>query len=431
MTQSSKYHLKGILSISPLLLFLTLYIVPSIIADDFYSVPIHTAFILSSIYAVALLHKLPVNERISIFSKGASKENTLIMIWIFLLAGCFAQTAKDVGCIDATVNATLYLLPSNCLFVGLFLASCFISLSVGTSVGTIAALVPVAVGVADKTGTSLPLLTAIVVGGSFFGDNLSFISDTTIAATRSQECDMRDKFYVNIRLVTPAALVVLVIYFIQGLNYNEPVSINNIEFLKIFPYIIVLASALLGLHVCFVLVIGTAASIGVGMFYGDLTLSSTLLSMGNGMMQMGELIIVTLLASGMLECVRYNGGINYIINLLQKNIVSKRGAEGCIASLVVLTNLCTANNTIAILTVGGITKDISRQFHIDSRKAASLLDTFSCVIQGIIPYGAQILIASQLASLSPLQIIPNLYYPYVVAIVCILGIIFRYPRKFS
>lgn len=422
---------KGWLALSPLIVFLCLYLVTSILVNDFYKVPITVAFLVSSVYAVAITRGLPLNERVMQFSVGAANKDIIMMIWIFILAGAFAQSAKDIGSIDATVNLTLQFLPANLLLAGFFLASCFISLSIGTSVGTIVALTPVVAGIAEKTDMNMAFMTAIVVGGAFFGDNLSFISDTTIAATRTQGCAMRDKFRVNFLIVMPAALLVLVYYIFAGMDVevsHEPVSI---EWLKVLPYLIVLVSAFMGMNVALVLVLGIVSTGVIGLLTGSLTFFDWFASMGNGITGMGELLIVTLLAGGMLELIRYNGGIAYILHVLTRRIEGKRGAELCIATLVSIANVCTANNTIAIITVGPLAKNIAEKYGVDNRKSASILDTFSCVVQGIIPYGAQLLIASKLASLSPISIIGYLYYPMCVGVIAIVCILLRHPKKYS
>ncbi len=421
----------GLWALSPLLLFLCLYLITSIILNDFYKIPITVAFMLSSCYAIAITKGGSLEHRVYQFSIGASNKNIMLMIWIFILAGAFAQTAKDMGSIDATVNLTLHILPNKLLIAGIFITSCFISLSIGTSVGTIVALTPVAIGLADKTGISLPFMVGVVVGGSFFGDNLSFISDTTIAATKTQECVMRDKFRVNSFIVVPAAMVVLGIYIFQGLSITASPTIQEIEWVKVLPYLIVLGTAIAGVNVMLVLLIGIFSTGIIGLITGSFSVFSWFNAMGNGIIGMGELIIVTLLAGGMLEMIRINGGIDYIISVLTKHIKNKRGAEFSIAALVSIANLCTANNTIAILTTGSIAKDIAVKFHLDRRKTASILDTFSCLIQGIIPYGAQILIAVGLAKISPISIIGNLYYPFIMGIFAIMAILLRYPRKYS
>ena len=374
---------------------------------------------------------VPLEERVKVYSQGAGSPNLMLMIWIFILAGAFAASAKAMGAIDATVNLTLWLLPDHFLLVGLFAASCFISLSVGTSVGTIVALVPVAAGLADKTGIALPYMTAIVVGGAFFGDNLSFISDTTIAATRTQLCEMKDKFRVNILIVFPAAVVLLAYYTVVGFRLDIPAPEAAVEWVKVIPYIVVLLTALAGVHVMLVLTLGIFTSAAIGVFTGGYDIFGCLAAMGEGITGMGEFIIVTLLAGGMLELIRYNGGMEYIISRLTAHVSTKRWAELSIAALVSLANLCTANNTIAIITTGPIARDITMRFGLDARKTASILDTFSCAVQGLIPYGAQLLIAAGLTQLSPLSIIRYLYYPVLLGLCALLAILPLYPRRYS
>ena len=417
-------------ALSPLAVFLCLYLVTSLWLNDFYKVPITVAFLFSSCYAIAITRGLTLEERIHQFSIGAGNKNILLMIWIFILAGAFAQSAKEMGAIDATVNLTLHILPENLLLPGIFLAACFISLSIGTSVGTIVALTPVAVGLAEKTGLDISYLVAIVVGGSFFGDNLSFISDTTIASTKTQECVMKDKFRINSMIVVPAAIIILGVYLVQGWSLSSPPPTESISWIKVLPYLSVLIMAISGLHVMLVLLLGVVLTGVIGYFTG-FTWFSWFGAMGSGILGMGELIIATLLAGGMLETIRYNGGIDYIINKLTHRVQGKRGAELSIAALVSLANLCTANNTIAIITTGPIARGIAMRFHLDRRKVASILDTFSCFIQGIIPYGAQMLIAAGLAGVSPLNIIGNLYYPFCMGICALAAILFRYPKRYS
>ena len=401
-------------ALSPLFVFLCLYLVTSILVNDFYKVPITVAFLVSSCYAIAITRGLKLDQRIYQFSVGAANKNILLMIWIFILAGAFAQSAKQMGAIDATVNLTLHILPDNLLLAGIFIAACFISLSIGTSVGTIVALTPVAVGLAEKTEIALPFMVAVVVGGSFFGDNLSFISDTTIASTKTQECVMRDKFRVNSLIVVPAAIIVLGIYIFQGLSITAPTQVQTIEWIKVIPYIIVLGTAVAGMNVMLVLIIGILTSGIIGITTGSFDVFDWFGAMGTGITGMGELIIIT-----------------FIIRKLTLHVNGKRGAELSIAALVSIANLCTANNTIAIITTGPIAKDIAQKFHLDRRKTASILDTFSCLIQGIIPYGAQMLIAAGLANISPISIIANLYYPFTMGACALLAILFRYPKRYS
>lgn len=422
---------KGLIALTPLLVFLGVYLIVSLCINDFYKMPISVAFLISSVYAIAITCGMPITKRIEHFSEGASEKNIILMIWIFILAGAFAQAAKSMGAIDAAVNLTLSILPGNLLLAGIFAASCFISFSIGTSVGTIVALIPVAVGIAEHIGIDTPFIVAIVTGGAFFGDNLSFISDTTIAATRTQGCSMQDKFKVNSLIILPAAIIVFIIYIFAGMDMSVSEKTNNIEWIKIIPYLAVIGCAIAGINVTTVLVIGIALCAAIGIGSGSFDFFGCVGAMGNGITEMGELIIITLMAGGMLELIRINGGIAYIIRLLTKNVSSKRGGELCIAALVSMANCCTANNTVAIITVGSIAKNIADKYGIDSRKAASILDTFSCLIQGIIPYGAQILMASELANISPLSIIKYLYYPFLMGIFAILAILFRYPKKYS
>ncbi|GKI20689.1 sodium:proton antiporter [Odoribacter laneus] len=415
----------------PLFIFLGIYLITSLIVKDFYKVPITVAFVISSVVAIGMTRGEKLSERVSRFSAGASDPNIMLMLWIFILAGSFAQSAKAMGAIDATVNLALQILPDNLLLGGIFIAACFISLSVGTSVGTIVALTPVAVGIADKTGVELPFMVAIVVGGAFFGDNLSFISDTTIAATKTQECQMKDKFKVNSMIVLPAALFVLIFYIIEGWHIQVPAHLAPIEWIKVIPYLVVLGTAIAGMNVMLVLLLGIGITGGIGLCNSSFDIFGYFGAMGNGITGMGELIVITLLAGGMLEMIRYNGGIAYIIERLTRRVNSKRLAELCIAGLVCLANLCTANNTIAIITTGPIARNIAGRFGVDKRKSASILDTFSCFVQGIIPYGAQMLIAAELAGISPLSIIRYLYYPILIGICGLLAILLRYPRHYS
>lgn len=428
---------RGIIALSPLAVFILLYLVTSIVAGDFYKVPITVAFMLSSIYAVIVCGGIPtrggmpIAERITIFSRGASMGNLMLMLWIFVLAGAFANTAKVMGSIDATVNLTLSILPGNMLLAGLFLAACFVSVSIGTSVGTIVALTPIAAGVAHSTGASVPMLTAVIVGGSLFGDNLSFISDTTIAATSTQGCRQSDKFRVNSFLVMPVAVIILAIYTFMGSGIESPHTTGEVSIIKVLPYIVVLVAAICGMNVMAVLTIGILLTGAIGLIDGSFDVFGWFGAMGEGISGMGELIIITMMAGGMLELIKANGGIDCVISALTKRIKTKRGAEMSIAALVGVVDLCTANNTVSIITTGGIAKQIGDRFGIDNRKCASILDTISCCVQGIIPYGAQLLMAAGLAAVNPVSIMPHLYYPYMLGIVTIIAIIVRYPRRYS
>lgn len=431
MTERDFQHTPNAWALLPLWVFLFTYLVVSCIAGDFYKMPITVAFVLSSVVAIAGSKGGMLQARVEQFCRGAANSNIMLMVLIFILAGAFAQTAKEMGAVDATVNLAMSLLPGNLLAAGIFIAACFISISVGTSVGTIVALAPVAVGIADKTGMPDALMLGVVVSGAMFGDNLSFISDTTIVATRTQGCQMTDKFKVNSLIALPIALLTTFLYVFLGNQVSESYTVGTIEWPKVVPYLVVLITALCGMNVMRVLFIGILLSGIVGLFTHAFDIWGWTGAMGQGITGMGELIIVTLLAGGMLEMIRYNGGIEWIINKLTARIRSARGAEASIASLVSFANLCTANNTIALIMAGPIAKDIADRFHIDPRRSASLLDIFSCFVQGIIPYGAQMLMAAGLGAVSPIEIMQYLYYPYLLGFGAMLAIVFRYPRKFS
>ena len=422
---------KGLIALSPLLVFITFYLLTSILAHDFYKIPITVAFMVSSIYAIIVSGGRPLMQRVNAYSRGAATEQMMLMIWIFVLAGAFAHSAKMMGSIDATVNLTLNFLPPQMILAGMFLAACFISLSIGTSVGTIAALTPIAAGVAAETGTSVALMTAIIVGGSFFGDNLSFISDTTIMATQTQGCRLSDKFRVNLFIVAPAAVVILVVYLFMGQGVHAPQQLQPVEWVKVVPYLVVLVTAILGMNVMAVLTIGLLLTGCIGLAMGAFDIFGWFGAMGDGILSMGELIIVTMMAGGMLELIKQQGGIDFIIRQMTRRVNGKRGAELSIAALVSLVDICTANNTVAILTVGSIARQIGDRYGVDNKKCASILDTFSCTVQGVIPYGAQLLIAAGLAAINPVSILPYLYYPLALGIVALLSILFRYPRRYS
>jgi len=409
--------MEGLTSLSPLLVFLLLYLALSLWAGDFYAMPITVAFLASCLYSLLILRGRSVEERFAVLTKGASEPSLMMMIWIFILAGAFAATAKGMGAIEAMVNLTLAFMPSSMLLPGLFLASCFVSLSVGTSVGTIAALTPIAAGIANQTGQSLPMIVAIVVGGAYFGDNLSFISDTTIMATRTQGCRMSDKFRMNLRIALPAALITMGLYVFIGTQQQSAAPVGEVDYIRVLPYLFVLVAAVAGMNVMLVLTLGTIFAFVIGALVGAAMPLDSIKSMGDGIMGMSELIIVTLMAGGLIEVIRQTGGIRFLLQQLTSHISGRRGAECSIAALVTLTDLCTANNTIAILTVGPLARDISSHYGVDPRRSACLLDTFSCFAQGLIPYGAQMLIACGLASVNPLQIIPYLFYPYILGVI--------------
>ncbi len=417
------------LALVPLGVFLLAYVAVSLAAGDFYKMPITVAFVLASVVAVAMSRGGSLHRRIEIFCKDPANPNIMLMILIFILAGAFAQTAKAMGAVDATVNLTLSILPGNILAAGVFLAACLISVSVGTSVGTIVALTPVAAGLSAQTGLSLGLMAAVVVSGAMFGDNLSFISDTTIVATRTQGCKMDDKFKTNFALVLPFALITMLLYIGVGSGAAHTFVLEKVSWIKVLPYAAVLLAAVMGVNVMLVLLGGTVLCGLIGLGTGSFTVWGWTRAMGEGITGMAELIIVTLLAGGMLEMIRYNGGLAFIIKRMTAHIDTKRGAEAAIAGIVSIANVCTANNTIALVMAGPITKEIAQKFNIAPNRAASLLDISSCVVQGIIPYGAQLLMAANLAGISPVGIMKYLYYPYLLAVGVVIAIVFRYPPK--
>lgn len=408
---------KGIFSISPIIVFLTVYLAVSLIIGDFYKMPLSVAFLISSFWAAFTMRGVSLAQRIETFSKEAGQSNVIYMVWIFILAGAFAAIAKKTGAVDATVDLTLSVLPSFLIVPGLFFATCFVSMAIGTSVGTVVALTPLAVDMANTTYGSVPFFVAIVLGGAFFGDNLSFISDTTIAATRTQGCGMRQKFKANFAICLPAALMALVFYcFMSDHNADFHVVGNSPQWLVI-PYLVVIGCALAGMNVTVVLLLGILSTLVAGLVTG-MSIMDICSTAGEGVDSVGNLIIVTLLAAGMLGIIKKTGGIDFILKILSRNIGSPRGAQLSIVSLVGLVNLCTANNTVAILTVGSLSKKIADKYGITAKKSASLLDTGSCVVQSLIPYGAQTLMATSIAGISPVAPWPYLYYPWAL-IVCL------------
>lgn len=423
---------RGLLALSPIVVLLVAYLAMSLASGDFYRVSISVAFVVAAAYAVAVLRGVSrsLQERVAIFSEGAADKNILYMIWIFILAGIFASTAKAMGAVDATVSLTMHFVPAQFLPAGIFIAACFVSLSIGTSVGTIVALTPVVTGLAAPLGVEVAQLVAIVVGGAFFGDNLSFISDTTIAATMSQGCKMRDKFRTNLLIVFPAAIFALGLYLFFGLSgeVTNDVTTGVSEWYKTIPYLLVLVCAIAGMNVLVVLVLGILATVIIGLSCGSLTGVAFCEEAGRGVLSMGELIIITLMAGGLMQMVKASGGFEFITSAITRRISGRRGAESAIAGLTVLTDICTANNTIAIITVGPIARDLSERYGVSPRKSASLMDTASCFAQGVLPYGAQLLMASGLASVSPLEIIPHLYYPMAIGVMVVLSIIFQFPK---
>ena len=416
----------------PLGIFFLLYIITFVFTGDLSKMPVSVAFLVASAVAVISFGGRSIAQRVEIFCRGTANNTIMLMIVIFILAGAFSATARAMGAVDATVNMILHLLPANIVPASIFITSCFISMSMGTSCGTIAALAPIAVGISAQTGLDLPMLIGIIVGGSMFGDNLSFISDTTIVATRTQNIEMKEKFKANFRLVMPVAIIVLIIYVFSGFTESHKMQIvtENIEWLKVLPYIVVLITALCGVNVIIVLVLGIVLSGIIGLTTAGFNIWEWCSAMSSGIVtDMGELIIVSLMAGGMFEIIRFNGGISWLITKLTNNIHSPKQAEGAISGLVAFTNICTANNTIALIITGPMAKQIGDKFSLKPKRVASIIDTVSCSVQAFLPYGAQLLIAAGLASVNPVEIIPHLYYPFTLGIIVIISIIFRKTAK--
>lgn len=406
----------GALALSPLGVMVLLFVVLSLVCGGFHAAPLPVVFLCTAAWSLFTLRGLSLDERLSIFSRGAGQPTLLLMVWIFVLAGAFAATAKAMGAIDAIVALCLDLLPPGMVLPGLFLAACVVSLSIGTSVGTIVALVPIASGLAGQASLGETVLVGAVVGGAFFGDNLSFISDTTVVATKTQGCRMQDKFRANIRVALPAALLTLLAYVLMSGDAAQTAADGPVSWWLVVPYLAVLATAIAGLNVVVVLALGVLLTGLVGVWAEAYDVAGWLRAACEGIGGMGELILVSMLAGGLLAVIRKGGGITWLIRRITLHVHSPRGAQLSIAALVSLTNLCTANNTVAILSVGSLAKDISTRFSVDPRRSASILDTFSCTVQGLIPYGAQLLMAGGLAGLAPTAIVPHLYYPVVLGI---------------
>lgn len=410
--------------------FLLSYVAVSAYIGDFYKMPISVSLTLASIWAVVIYRGRSLSERIDTFSRAAGHINILYMIWIFVLAGAFASVAEKIGAVEATVDLTLAIFPAQFVVPMLFFAACFISLAIGTSVGTVVALVPLAAETAAAAGGSVPFFVGAVLGGAFFGDNLSFISDTTVAATRSQGCDMADKFRANLWIALPAALITLVIYLIigtEGSAVHRPYSSNS---LLMLPYLFVIVAAAMRVNVCIVLALGILTAMIIGLLSGHNTIELAGYA-GSGIESMGSLIVITLLSAGMLGVIKACGGIDFILQSLTRKINGARGAQAVIAGLVAIVNVCTANNTVAIISVGSISRRIAERYGVDPRKAASLLDSSSCVVQCLLPYGAQALLAASLAGIAPVAAIPYLYYPAALAVLTILSIVFLFPKRFN
>ena len=412
----------------PLGVFFLLYIITYIFTGDLSNMPVSVAFLTASAVAVLFFGGRSIAQRIEVFCRGTANETIMLMVVIFILAGAFSATARSMGAVEATVNMILGLLPANIIMASIFITACFISMAMGTSCGTIAALAPIAVGISEQTGFGLPMLIGIIIGGAMFGDNLSFISDTTIVATRTQNIEMNEKFKANIKLVTPVFIIVLLIYIVRGIVDSQPVltQTSDIELVKVIPYITVLITAICGVNVIIVLSIGIVLSGIIGLTAGGFGIWEWCAAISSGIVtDMGELIIVSIMAGGMFEIIRSGGGISWLITKLTNNIRSPKQAEGAISGLVAFTNICTANNTIALIITGPMAKQIGDRYDLKPRRVASIIDTVSCSVQAFLPYGAQLLIAAGLASINPATIIPHLYYPFTLGVIVIISIIFN------
>ncbi|MCU9809775.1 Na+/H+ antiporter NhaC family protein [Paraclostridium sp. AKS46] len=413
------------LALLPLGVFLVLFVGSGIITGDFYKMPALVAFLIAGGIALLFNKKENLETKMNVFCKGAGDTNIILMVIIFLLAGAFSSVAKAMGGVDSTVNLSLSILPSNLLVAGLFIIGCFISISMGTSVGTIAALAPIALGVAQKTGIPVPLVIGAVVGGAMFGDNLSMISDTTIAAVRTQGCELKDKFKMNFLIVLPAAIATAIILTVVTLGYgNVATQSYEYDIIKVLPYILVLTGALIGVNVFVLLGSGILFAGAVGILSNSFGILGFIGAISEGLGGMYELSLLVIVVGGVVSLIKFNGGIDYILHFITSKIKSKKGAEFGIAALVSVIDLCTANNTIAIVTAGPLAKDIAEKYDIDPRKTASILDIFSSCWQGVIPYGAQLLTAAGIAGISPVEIIKYLYYPGLMFICGIAAITF-------
>lgn len=412
----------------PFVLFLCLFIGSGILLHDFYAFPVIVAISISSAAAIMMNRTTPLLTKIEVYTQGAGNSSVMLMVVIFLLAGAFSGTASGMGAVDATVNLALSIIPANLLVVGLFIIACFISLSMGTSVGTIVALAPIGVGVGEQTGIPLVLIMATIIGGAMFGDNLSFISDTTITAVRTQGAAMKDKFKVNFFIVLPAAIVTCILLVILTAGETVTMDTATSAWYKMIPYLFVIILSLMGLNVFFVLASAIGLSGLIGMMDGSYSILTLIQAIGDGMAGMFEMCLLAILIAGMVELIKYNGGIDFLLHLATRRIKSKRDAQFAMAGLVGLTDLSTANNTIAILIAGPLVKNIADQYDIEPRNAASIIDIFSCAVQGIIPYGAQLIVAAGVAGISPIFIMQYSYYPFLIAICGVISIVLDYPR---
>lgn len=418
------------IALLPIGVFLIIFLGAGIVFKDFYAMPAIVAFLIALFVAFLQNKELNFNKKIEVIAKGVGEENIITMSLIFLCAGGFSGAVTAAGGVDSTVNLGLSLIPAHFAVAGLFLIGCFISVSMGTSMGTIAALAPIAVGISEKTGFALSICIGAVVCGAMFGDNLSMISDTTIAAVKTQGCEMKDKFKANFFIVLPAAIITVLIFWFATRNMNFHLEENvSYSLWEVLPYMVVLLGALIGINVFVVLISGIVISLIVGVSMGHIALSEMFQVVGNGVTSMYDITVISIIVACIVSLVKEHGGIQFILNLIKSKINGRRGAEFGIALLALFVDACTANNTVAIVMTGPIAKEISEEFDVDPRRSASLLDMFTSVGQGIIPYGAQLLSAATLTGLTPLQIIPNLYYPLLMGVCGVLAIIFRPQSK--
>lgn len=418
------------IALLPIGVFLIIFLGAGIVFKDFYAMPAIVAFLIALFVAFLQNKELSFNKKIEVIAKGVGEENIITMSLIFLCAGGFSGAVTAAGGVDSTVNLGLSLIPAHFAVAGLFLIGCFISVSMGTSMGTIAALAPIAVGISEKTGFALSICIGAVVCGAMFGDNLSMISDTTIAAVKTQGCEMKDKFKANFFIVLPAAIITVLIFWFVTRNMNFHLEENlSYSLWEVLPYMVVLLGALIGINVFVVLISGIVISLIVGVSMGHIALSEMFQVVGNGVTSMYDITVISIIVACIVSLVKEHGGIQFILNLIKSKINGRRGAEFGIALLALFVDACTANNTVAIVMTGPIAKEISEEFDVDPRRSASLLDMFTSVGQGIIPYGAQLLSAATLTGLTPLQIIPNLYYPFLMGVCGVLAIIFRPQSK--
>lgn len=414
----------------PIGVFLVIFLGAGIVTGDFYAMPAIVAFLIALAVAFLQNRSLSFAEKIAVISKGVGDENIITMCLIFLCAGGFSGAVSAAGGVESTVNFGLSIMPSNIAVVGLFIIGCFISVSMGTSMGTIAALAPIAVGISEKTGYAMAVCIGAVVCGAMFGDNLSMISDTTIAAVKTQGCEMKDKFKANFFIVLPAAVLTIVIFLIITRNGRFEVSgALDYNLWQVVPYLLVLAGALIGMNVFVVLIGGTIISLIVGTATGTLALSEVFKVVGGGVTGMYDITVISIVVACIVSLVKEYGGIRFVLNVIRSKISGRRGGELGIAGLALLIDICTANNTVAIVMAGPIAKEISEEFGVDPKRSASLLDIFTSVGQGMIPYGAQLLSAATLTGLTPFAIMPYLYYPILMAVSAVCFIVFRRETK--